>query len=55
MFCKYCGSRIPDDAGFCPKCGKPLTGGIAQQQIVGGQNDVKNDKEGMAIASLVLG
>ena len=21
MECKYCGMQIPDDAGFCPKCG----------------------------------
>ena len=22
MFCKYCGNQLPDDANFCPKCGK---------------------------------
>ena len=21
-FCKFCGSSIPDGAGFCPECGK---------------------------------
>jgi len=23
MVCKYCGSMLPDDAGFCGECGKP--------------------------------
>lgn len=55
MFCKYCGSEIPDDAGFCPKCGKSLTGGFTQQQNASGQNEIKNNKKGMAVASLVLG
>jgi hypothetical protein len=22
MFCKYCGNQLPEDAKFCPKCGK---------------------------------
>ena len=21
-FCKFCGSSVPDGAGFCPECGK---------------------------------
>ena len=50
MFCKYCGSEIPDDAGFCPKCGKSLTGGFTQQQNASGQNEIKNNKKGMAVA-----
>lgn len=24
MFCRYCGKQIPDNAKFCPKCGKSL-------------------------------
>lgn len=24
-FCKYCGSNIPDEVSFCPKCGKKLS------------------------------
>lgn len=24
MFCKFCGTPIPDGAKFCPKCGKSL-------------------------------
>ena len=27
MFCKYCGNQLPEDAKFCPKCGK-----IAEEQ-----------------------
>ena len=22
MFCKHCGSQIPDDSAYCKKCGK---------------------------------
>ena len=22
MFCRYCGNELPEDANFCPKCGK---------------------------------
>ena len=22
MFCRYCGNQLPDEAKFCPKCGK---------------------------------
>ena len=22
MFCKYCGNELPEDANFCPQCGK---------------------------------
>lgn len=27
MFCKYCGSSVSDQAVFCSKCGKPVSGG----------------------------
>ncbi|MCL5680556.1 MAG: zinc ribbon domain-containing protein [Candidatus Thermoplasmatota archaeon] len=27
MFCRKCGSQIPDDSVFCPKCGAPQNGG----------------------------
>lgn len=26
-FCKYCGNSIPDEAAFCPECGKKAPGG----------------------------
>lgn len=25
MFCKYCGSKLRDDAVFCTNCGKKIT------------------------------
>lgn len=25
MFCQYCGMKLPDNARFCSKCGKPVT------------------------------
>ncbi|MBR6737245.1 MAG: zinc ribbon domain-containing protein [Clostridia bacterium] len=24
MYCKYCGTQVPDGAKFCPSCGKAL-------------------------------
>lgn len=27
MYCPYCGTQIPEDAAFCPKCGKTVKGG----------------------------
>ena len=29
MFCKYCGSSLPDGVKFCPACGKPTPRGSA--------------------------
>ncbi|MCI4365419.1 MAG: zinc-ribbon domain-containing protein [Thermoplasmata archaeon] len=26
MFCRWCGSQLPDGSGSCPKCGKPTDG-----------------------------
>ncbi len=31
MFCRFCGSQIPDGASFCPNCGANLAGPAAQQ------------------------
>ncbi|GIK63223.1 MAG: hypothetical protein BroJett018_10170 [Chloroflexota bacterium] len=28
MFCSNCGTQIPDDSNFCPKCGKPQRNGL---------------------------
>lgn len=27
MYCRKCGTQIPDDSDFCPKCGAPQSGG----------------------------
>ena len=29
MFCRYCGTNLPDDAVFCSKCGKKVSDGSA--------------------------
>jgi hypothetical protein len=31
MFCSYCGKQIPDNANFCPECGKPQKQDLQQQ------------------------
>ena len=47
MFCKYCGNQLPEDAKFCPKCGKVTEeqannySSYEPEPIV--FNDVKND------------
>ncbi|RPI17969.1 MAG: zinc ribbon domain-containing protein, partial [Acidobacteriales bacterium] len=28
-FCTNCGSKLSDDARFCPSCGQPLAGPVA--------------------------
>lgn len=33
MFCQYCGNRLPENARFCPECGKPI-GEESQSQYV---------------------
>ena len=30
MFCKYCGNKLPDGAGFCPACGAVVGGSTAE-------------------------
>ncbi|MDG7008450.1 MAG: zinc ribbon domain-containing protein [Nitrososphaerota archaeon] len=32
MFCPKCGAQLPEDAGFCYKCGTRVGGGAPQQQ-----------------------
>lgn len=32
MFCKFCGAELPDDARFCPKCGKDNGADAAAQK-----------------------
>lgn len=33
-YCKNCGARIPDDAGFCGECGAPVSGGAGMPRYV---------------------
>ncbi len=35
MFCKYCGTEMPDEAAFCPKCGQPTAGANSSMGDVG--------------------
>ncbi len=32
MYCRYCGSALPDGAAFCPSCGQPVQQAQAQPQ-----------------------
>lgn len=34
MFCKYCGTQIPDGAAFCPACGQPQQPQQPQQPVM---------------------
>lgn len=56
MFCAYCGKEMPDNAKFCPICGKA----VRQQQTdevkdYGPKENIENAAEGRGIASLSIG
>lgn len=34
MYCPYCGTQIPEDAAFCPKCGKKFSKIISTQSAI---------------------
>src|SRR5947209_11756351 len=34
MYCKNCGTQLPDDASFCLKCGTPQQAGVQAQTEV---------------------
>lgn len=59
MFCARCGSRLPDDAAFCPNCGFVLRNTGAVPPPIAGQpvppGYPRSQTEGRAVASLVLG
>ncbi len=42
MFCRKCGTRIPDNAKFCPSCGEPCSVGRRVSEIA---NDAFNSGE----------
>jgi ribosomal protein L37AE/L43A len=35
VFCNYCGARNPEDALYCSKCGRSITGAVAPPQTWG--------------------
>jgi hypothetical protein len=57
MYCGKCGTLIPEDGGFCPKCGAPsgktTSPAVTAEQL---QRPTRHLRiSGLAIASLVCG
>ena len=40
MYCNNCGTKVPDDATFCPNCGNNMQ---SQKQLNGIKNDFSNN------------
>jgi len=58
MFCNRCGSKVADDAGFCPNCGMVLKSAgqaLPPAGPPGSLNHVHPRQEGKALAGLILG
>lgn len=61
-YCKNCGARIPDDAGFCGECGAPVSGGAGMPRYVDiydhtadfDSEDISSNKV-VAMAAYILG
>ena len=61
-YCKNCGARIPDDAGFCGECGTPVSGGAGMPRYVDiydhtadfDSEDISSNKV-VAMAAYILG
>lgn len=45
MYCKHCGQQLPDDAAFCPKCGKAVDNPPPAQPAVSGPHKMKENAE----------
>lgn len=45
MICRYCGKTIPDDAVFCPSCGKKIEAHLRMEDRETGKKEKKNKKE----------
>lgn len=54
MFCQYCGTEIPNNIKFCPKCGKPTNSVYQPQAQHNQQHQPKNSKNGCLIAVAIL-
>ncbi len=50
MYCKYCGSKLKDDADVCLKCGK-----FIKEEINPVSKKVKIPGKGLSIAGMILG
>lgn len=57
MFCKHCGTSIPQGSAFCPSCGKSQGAAVQQPQVIGVQPMVMMQQPkslGMAIALTIF-
>lgn len=43
MYCNNCGTKVPDDATFCPNCGNNMQ---SQKQLNGIKNDFSKNTNG---------
>ena len=48
MFCKYCGAEMPEDAKYCPKCGKGGDITINKEELSKKANDMAQKADAMA-------
>ena len=62
MFCKYCGSQIPDNSKFCPNCGAQFSGALGrpsqisnvQQPVVNYEPPTQGKNSVLGILSLIF-
>ena len=40
-FCTYCGNRIPDDANFCPSCGRQVSSVQRSTAVYNPQKEIR--------------
>jgi len=54
--CQYCGEKIDEDAGFCPKCGEILVGEDTEWQEfqLQGEVDEAKDRANMYIILAII-
>ena len=55
MYCKYCGTKLPDEARFCAGCGKPVEPAGQSGEEKGKREDkVKSEKKWRGVGPLIL-